>query len=183
MVGLMEPVDTSALVDFTRGISIRANMRHEASTVQDYKARAVSSIVARVRRLGDISESQRAFIALMDEDVPALFAAKLALLDDAPEPEVWAFEVVRPELVVAAFKAGLRISTMGCKTIEHSTRVGITESTEEMVYYARLRVITRIVDRLARGLTLSDLHVSFCRLLGRGDLDYKYSCAATEYET
>jgi len=178
LVGAMPRVDTSALVDFIRGISARTNIRPTVPTMQDYKAKAVSSIVARIHRRGDISEAQQAFIALVDEDAPAIYAAKLALLDDAPEPEVWAFEVVQPEFVVDAFKAGLHISTLRCETIEHVPRAGIKESTEEMVYYARLRRITRIVDRLARGVELSDGDISFCRLLGRGDLDYKYSCAA-----
>lgn len=176
LIRSLSEVDTAAVVDLARGAASKAAYGADMTSVLDYKARAISSIISRIRRHGDISEAQHAFILLIDEDMPALYAAKLVLMDDAPEPEVWAFEIVSPETVVWAFKAGIHMSTVEGGRAGHVTRAGIHGTTEEMVYYARLRVIERIIDLVRSGADIPDRYVAFCRMLGCGDLNFKYSC-------
>lgn len=178
LIRSLSKADTTAVVDLARGAASKAACSVDMASVLDYKTRAISSIVSRVRRHGDISEAQQAFILLVDEDVPALYAAKLVLMDDAPEPEVWAFEIVNPETVVWAFKAGIHMSTIEGGHAERVTRAGISCTTEEMVYYARLRVIERIIDLVRSGADIPDRYVAFCRMLGYGDLNFKYSCCS-----
>ena len=178
LISLCRQCDTSATEDFIKIISSRRTTPIDPVILLDDKVRAISSIVSRYRRQRDITEFQRAFINLIDDDASAYYAAKLSLLDEEPIVNVSSFELAHPSLVVDSFKAGILISSLDNETKNHETRPFISGTTEEMVYLVRLRVIRRIVLDISQGLTLTDDQVTFCRLLSFGDLDFKYSSAS-----